>query len=113
MAELAKFTLNDGEFFVAEVDDTTSSGRTMRGGLVATGLFAGSNESFQAALSQVKNAAEAVVDRLRSLAKPADEVTLEFGVKLNAETGAIIAKASTDAHFVVTLRWRSADTLKT
>lgn len=112
MPDLAKFTLEDGKFFLAEVDDPVVPGRTMRGGL-AQGLFVGTNESFQSALSQVKSAAETVVDKLRSLAAPADEVTLEFGVKLSAETGAVIAKASTDAHFTVTLKWANSESGKT
>jgi hypothetical protein len=112
MAVLTKFALSDGGFFLAEVDDSNSLNRTMRGGSLGSGLFVESTETFQMALNQVKSAAEAMVDGLRSLARPADELTLEFGVKLTAETGAVIAKVATDAHFTVTLKWKTSDSVK-
>ena len=34
-----------------------------------------------------------------------DAVELEFGVKLTAETGAIIAKGAAEGHLVVRLSW--------
>jgi Trypsin-co-occurring domain 1 len=112
MPVFARFTLSNGGFFLAEVDDSSNLTKTMRGGSVGAGLFVESSETFQVALSQVKSAAEAMIDGLRSLAKPADELTLEFGVKLTAETGAVIAKVSTDAHFTVTLKWKRGDDVK-
>jgi hypothetical protein len=33
---------------------------------------------------------------------------VEFGVKLNAETGAVIAKAATEANFKINLKWTRA-----
>jgi len=48
------------------------------------------------------------LQQLRSLAEPPDEVAVEFGVKMNAETGAIIAKASTEANFKINLTWKKA-----
>ena len=32
-------------------------------------------------------------------------VEVQFGVRLNAEVGAVIAKTQTEAHFMVTLTW--------
>jgi hypothetical protein len=40
----------------------------------------------------------------------ADEVAVEFGIVLGAETGAVIAKGTAEVHFNVTLTWkREAD----
>jgi len=66
------------------------------------------NETFDAALDRVRYAAETMLDRLTSLTRPPDEVAVEFGVKLNAETGAVIAKASTEANFKINLKWTRA-----
>lgn len=38
-----------------------------------------------------------------------DEVTVEFGIKLGAETGIVVAKGSTEVHFTVTLCWKRPD----
>jgi len=110
MARLAKFVLSDGSSIVAEVDDDYSeSSRTMRGSAFASSeLIVKANETFETALDRVRYAAETMLDRLTSLTKPPDEVTVEFGVKLNAETGAVIAKAATEANFTITLKWNRA-----
>ena len=112
MPQLARFQLDNGTYFEAELDESAFSGKVMRGGISAPDILAESNRTFQAAIGNVKAAAEAMVDGLRSLAKPADAVSLEFGVKLTAETGAVIAKASADAHFVVKLEWKKAHSVK-
>ena len=111
MARLAQFVLPDGSSIVAEVDDAAiDSSRIMRGGAVASSeIVVKANESFESALDRVRWAAEGLLDRLTSLTRPPDEVAVEFGVKLNAETGAVIAKASTEANFKVNLKWTRAN----
>ena len=110
MARLAKFVLPDGSSIVAEVDDESyDSSRVMRGGAVASSeIVVKANESFESALDRVRWAAEGLLNRLTSLATPPDELEVEFGVKLNAETGVVIAKAVTEANFRVNLKWTRA-----
>ncbi len=130
MARLAKFVLPDGSSIVAEVDDDSyhppilppsaegdSPGRLMRGGFnpapaaasaVATELVVRANDTFDTALERIRSAADAMLIRLTSLTQPPDELTVEFGVKLNAETGAVIAKAATEANFTIHLKWSRA-----
>jgi hypothetical protein len=110
MARLAQFVLPDGSSIVAEVDDEhIDSSRIMRGGAGASSeIVVKANESFESALDRVRWAAEGLLDRLTSLARPPDEVEVEFGVKLNAETGAVIAKAATEANFKINLKWTRA-----
>ena len=80
----------------------------MRGGAISSEIVVKANESFETALDRVRWAAEGLLDRLTSLASPPDEVEVEFGVKLNAETGAVIAKAATEANFKINLKWTRA-----
>jgi hypothetical protein len=110
MARLAKFVLPDGNSIVAEVDgEPFDTSRVMRGGVLGSSeIVVKANESFETALDRVRWAAEGLLDRLTSLASPPDEVEVEFGVKLNAETGAVIAKASTEANFKINLKWTRA-----
>jgi len=63
-------------------------------------------ESVQEAIDQVKPAIDAVAERLKSLA--ADQVTVEFGLLLGAEGGAIVAKGKAEVHFTMTLTWGKA-----
>ena len=109
MARLAKFVLPDGNSIVAEVDDESfDTSRVMRGGAISSEIVVKAKESFETALDRVRWAAEGLLDRLTSLASPPDEVEVEFGVKLNAETGAVIAKAATEANFKINLKWTRA-----
>ena len=66
-----------------------------------------SSETFEIALNNVKQAAEVIVDKLCSLAQRPEEISVEFGVKLSAEAGAIIAKGSTEANFKIGLKWKN------
>ncbi len=73
-------------------------------------VVARARESVEAAIEQIKPAVDAVAGRLKAMA--ADEVTVEFGLVLGAETGAVIAKGTAEVHFTVTLCWKrgSGDT---
>ncbi|MDT3395352.1 CU044_2847 family protein [Streptomyces sp. B1866] len=64
---------------------------------------------FEEALDNVRAAAVSALRTFRDKALAPDEVSLEFGVKLNASVGAVIAKTSTEGHLAVRLTWtRSA-----
>jgi hypothetical protein len=69
-------------------------------------VVARASESVEAAIEQVKPAITAAAKRLKTMA--ADEVTVEFGLVLGAETGAFIAKGNADVHFTVTLCWKGS-----
>ncbi|TDC51011.1 hypothetical protein E1281_21180 [Actinomadura sp. KC345] len=60
---------------------------------------------FEDAFQNVRDAAEAALASLRGGALDPDAVELEFGVKLNAAAGAVIAKTSVEGHLKVKLTW--------
>ncbi len=65
------------------------------------------DERLEGTLASVRPAAQAVVDAFAALSP--DEVSVEFGLRLDAEAGAVIAKTGISAHFTVALRWSRAD----
>jgi hypothetical protein len=67
-------------------------------------VAARARQSLEQALDQIKPAVRAVLDRL--VAMSPDEVSVEFGLALGAETGVVIAKGTTEMHFAVTLGWK-------
>jgi hypothetical protein len=107
MPQIAKFPLKNGGVVAVEVESSDLGGRIMRGSSPADAVAVAS-DSFEAALESVRAAAEGILDKLRSLAQPPDEVAVEFGVKMSAETGAIIAKASGEANFKINLTWKKS-----
>ncbi|WP_431678346.1 CU044_2847 family protein [Kitasatospora sp. KL5] len=62
-------------------------------------------ETFEHALGGVRAAAEAALTVLRDGSLRPDTVEIEFGVKLSAEAGALIARTAADAHLTVKLSW--------
>jgi len=44
--------------------------------------------------------------RLRSIEDPPDEIGINFGVQLSAQTGSFIASVAAEANFTVSMTWR-------
>jgi Trypsin-co-occurring domain 1 len=104
MKRLVAFATQDGQTVVVEVEGDAPPGtvRAARPGEVAELA----EKTFEAALGPVRAAADALVAQLRDLGERPDEVKAGFGVKLNAQAGAIIASTSGEANFTVTLTWK-------
>ena len=102
MSELTRFELQDGEYVFAEADaDGPTISPVSRGGDVLQSATA----SFGSALRHVRTAAEEALTTLRDMDARPDGVELEFGVKLNAAAGAVIARTGAEGHFKVKLTW--------
>lgn len=59
--------------------------------------------TLEGALEPVTEAARAALDQLRK-ARP-DQITVEFGVDLAVEAGAVITKSQASCHLRVTMSW--------
>ncbi|MGI5324855.1 CU044_2847 family protein [Actinomadura nitritigenes] len=57
------------------------------------------------ALKAFRDSAASALTVFRDDVLRPDEVEVEFGLKLNAEVGAVLAKASAEGSLVVKLRW--------
>ena len=105
MAYVMEVPVTDGGRLLVQVDDSD-----LPDGLVPAArrrpdqVVAVAKESVEEAIDQIKPGIEAVAARLKAMA--ADEVTVEFGLVLSAEGGAIIVKGSAEVHFTVTLAWK-------
>ncbi len=108
MKRLIEFSLEDGESMLIEVESDDEGGglvpasRGMRGG---PSVAEKATMSFQEAMDKVKPAAEVIIKKLRSLSDQPDEVEVEFGLKLTAEAGAVLAAAGIEANYTVKLKW--------
>ncbi|MEV7801738.1 CU044_2847 family protein [Microbispora sp. NPDC088329] len=102
MTELVRWEV-DGEPIVMEVADQDAEGFQAVG--IGEFTIIEAKTRFEDSLRNVRDAAVRVLDTFRSQQLNPDEVELEFGVKFNAAAGAVVAKASTEGHFVVKLTW--------
>lgn len=104
MVELVAVPLDSGGVIVVEMDHAQAgvvkAGRA--GQIVGTAA-----QSLEAALESVTPAVQSILAKLRQ-SRPR-EVTVEFGLMLTAEAGAVIAKTASGCHLTVTLRWERDD----
>ncbi|MGW0187737.1 CU044_2847 family protein [Streptomyces sp. NPDC003362] len=103
MDGLVEFKTEDGALIVVEAVDDESGARLVSRG---DGQPAQAARTFESALGGVRAAAESALRVFRDGALQPDSVELEFGVKLSAETGAVIAKGAAEGHLVVRLSWQ-------
>ena len=108
MKRLVQFSLDESSSVVIEVDEP-SDGPVMRGlGKDRSILVEEANKTFEDATAAIAPVARSLITRLRSMDDALDEVGVEFGVQLSAQTGAFIASVAAEANFKVSMTWRRA-----
>ena len=105
MKRLIEFDLEDGGSIVVEVDEPEAPGGVMRAARPGE-VMEKAHQSFEAALDRIRPAASTIIKKLRGLHDPPDEVEVEFGLKMSAEAGAVVAAAGAEANYKVTLTWK-------
>ena len=104
MAYVVEIPVDGGGRLLVQASDDELPGGLELAALQPGQIVARAQESLESALDQIKPAIRAVVGRLRAMSP--DEMTVEFGILLGAETGVIVAKGTAEVHFDVTLTWR-------
>lgn len=106
MKRLVEFPLEQGGSVLVEIDEA-SAGPAMRGlGKERLTAAERTDRTFEEATATVIPATRSLLARLRAADDPADEISIEFGVQLSAQTGAFIASAAVEANFRVSMTWR-------
>jgi hypothetical protein len=104
MAELVAVPLDSGGEILVEMDH-------VEGGVVKAGrpgeIVAEAAQTLESALKSVTPAAHSIMAALRQAGPHA--VTVEFGLELTAQAGAVIAKTEGSCHLNVTLHWNQGD----
>jgi Trypsin-co-occurring domain 1 len=102
MKHLVEYSLEDGGSIIIEVDEPESEGtiRAARGDTIVK-----AKETLEDALDKVLPVTRSVVEKLRSIGNRPDEIEISFGVKLSTTAGAVIACATAEANFDITMRW--------
>ncbi|OLF14666.1 CU044_2847 family protein [Actinophytocola xanthii] len=106
MPDLMSFPVDDENDVLVEVDlDQPEIGPVSRAG----DLIRSASTSFDGALAHVRKAASVALASFRDMDVRPDDVEVEFGVKLNAQAGAVIARTGVDGHLKVKLTWRRTE----
>lgn len=105
MKRLIEFPMDDGSSVVVEVDEPEPEGGVTRAARFGE-IAARAGQTFETALERLKPPTTAIIAKLRSLNDPPDEMEVEFGLKMTAEAGAVIAATGIEANYKVTLKWK-------
>ncbi|MDQ1038815.1 hypothetical protein QFZ75_005231 [Streptomyces sp. V3I8] len=101
MDGLVEFKTDDGAVIVVEGAEDGSGSRLVAR---ADGTVPAAR-TFEGSLEGVRAAAESALRVFRDGSLRPDSVEIEFGVKLTAEAGALIAKSAVEGHLLVKLSW--------
>lgn len=64
------------------------------------------DKTFEQATAAITPVARSLIARLRSMDDSPEEIGIEFGARLSAQTGAFIASVAAEANFKVSMTWR-------
>lgn len=103
MKRLIEFPLEDGTSMMVEIDEPEDDGLT-RVSRRDPGVIERAQQTLEKSLDRVKPAAQFIIEKLRSLHDSPDEIEVQFGLKLNAGSGVILA-AGVEANYTVKLKW--------
>jgi hypothetical protein len=114
MSKYVEFPLEGGGAILIESPDEPSKAPT---GLVPATrgeslkeMAEQARQSFDASVENVRKSADLLVNKLRALSDPPDEMEVSFSLKASGELGNIaIGKAGAEANYTVTLRWRKEE----
>jgi len=89
------------------VDLTPAPGAVMRTALPTSpaDLAAQSEKAIASAMNTIHAVAQRVTATINSISERPSTVEVDFGLKLTANAGALVASASTEASFIVKLTW--------
>jgi hypothetical protein len=99
MTQLVEVPLEGGGSILLEADEGLGVVRAGKPGEVVAKV----EQTFEFYLDGVRQAAGAVIGKLREMAQ---EIDVELGIKLSAKAGVVIANSAAQANIVVTVRWK-------
>ncbi|GAB7191528.1 hypothetical protein NUM3379_22360 [Kineococcus sp. NUM-3379] len=107
MSDLVIFRLGDTASLVVESQEPVAEGAEHDMGLFSGRRVREADESLEKSMGRFIPAARAILESITDL--QADEVSIEFGLKLTAEAGITVAKTALEGHMQVTVNWRRKD----
>jgi len=100
------FTINPNDPVLVEFETKRGTQKTARG---TDDLPEKSEKALEKSMNTIHNMADRMVNAVSDLKLKPSSFELAFGIKLTAETGALIAKAGGEANFNVKLTWNNQD----
>ena len=105
MTKLVRFDAGDGAMILIEVEEV-ASGDVKPVSKLPGELAAKARKTLSEAIEDVAPMIRTLKQQLNDAIEPADEVEVKFGIKLSGEISAVVTKASSEAAYEITLKWK-------
>jgi len=106
--KVVEYKLEKGGVILIEVEETElEKGRVPVAN--TSGVPQKAKKEFEKALDEIRPVADAIVQKLKDLSSKPDNIGIEFGIKMNAQAGALIAATSVESNFKITISWSRAN----
>ncbi|MCC4765123.1 hypothetical protein FXW07_00280 [Methanosarcina sp. DH1] len=105
--KVVEYKLEQGGVVLIEVEETDIE----KGRIPVSrepGVPEKATKEFDKALDEVRPVADTIIQKLKNLDSKPDNIEIEFGIKMSAEAGALIAATGIEANFRITLSWKRA-----
>lgn len=113
MANFVEFPLEGGGTILIEVvgDAKTQTGFTRAGAAdTVKDVAEKANQSFDSAMENIRKSSNLLVNKLRDLSQPPDEMEVMFSLKASGELGNIaVGKGGAEANYSVRLKWKKEE----
>ena len=107
MRDLLKFDVAaDDSSILVEIESVESDQGIARAARRSDSLIKDSGRKFDEVVDVVRPTAEVLLAKVRSLSSAPSETSVEFGLKLTLNAGAVIASSGAEGHFKITLTWK-------
>lgn len=107
MTYLMELPVEDGGYLRVQASVSDIDGSLELAAMQPGQIVVKARNSVEHALDEIKPAISSVIGKLRSMSP--DEMSVEFGLALTAEAGAVITRGSAEVHFLVSMSWKSPD----
>lgn len=110
MPKYVEFPLEDGgSILIESVDDKKSTSGFVKPGS-AEEITDKAPHSFDQAVESIRKSSNALVNKLRGLNQPPDEMEVTFSLKASGEVGNLfVSRGGAEAVYNVILRWHKED----
>lgn len=108
MNKLISFPLGEENVVWVEVDEIEAPSEALGESEASRAgeLAAQATQTFQDVIDSVRPVAETIVKGLDKISDRPNDISVEFGLKLNGKVGTVIAASGVEANFKVTLKWQ-------
>lgn len=104
--KLAQFELDNGQTVLVEVDPALESGSTAPAS--SDGRWYKAKASFNDVMDAVQPLVQQAAKSLEKMVDKPESYEVEFGMKLSASLGMIVAKGESEANFKIKMVWKTA-----